>query len=251
MNGLNRGILVAVLGAIALQLGLTDGMLHFLRPGMRPYLVAAGAVLLLLGTVVALAAWRDRDPVEGGSDLDHGHDHAHGTRVAWLLILPVLAGVLAPAALDSYSAARAVPFQQRQWPLADFDVARFLRTEAIAGGEPKLPLSDYIGVSRRRSNQGYLATHDVRVLGFVTPDDHGRPHRFLLTRFRIGCCAADAIPMQLDVLVPRNVRIPPKNHWVEATVRLVVPQPHGALTTQVRAQGLDPVGKPDQPYDYV
>ena len=171
--------------------------------------------------------------------------------MAWLLVLPVLAGVLAPAALDSYSAARAVPFQQRQWPLADFDVQRYLRSEAIAGGEPKLPLSDYIGVSRRRSNQQYLATHDVRVLGFVTPDDRGRPHRFLLTRFRIGCCAADAIPMQLDVVVPRGVRIPPKDHWVEATVRLVVPQPHGALTTQVHARNLDPVGKPDQPYDYV
>jgi uncharacterized repeat protein (TIGR03943 family) len=136
--------------------------------------------------------------------------------------------------------------------LADFDVARFLKAEAIAGGVPALPLSDYIGTARgRASNAKYLATHDVRVLGFVTPDDAGRAHRFLLTRFRIGCCAADAVPLQLDVFVPPDQHIPPKNHWAEVTLRLVRPMPRNALTTQVRASHIEPVGKPDQPYDYM
>lgn len=257
MNGVNRGALVAVTGAMALQLGLTDAMLHFLRPGMRPYLVTAGAVLLMLGMAVALASWRrlrvrpsghvdTTDPTNG-----HGHEHAHGSRVAWLLLLPVCVGVLAPSALDSYSAARATPYQQRQYPLRDFDVERFLRSEAIAGGQPELPLSDYIGASRRVSNVNYLATHDVRVLGFVTlsDDTRGGP-RFVLTRFRIGCCAADAIPMQLEVLVPARARIPAKDHWVEVTLRLVNPQPRRAPITVVRATELRPVGKPDKPYDY-
>lgn len=256
MNGVNRGILVAVTGAMALQLGLTDAMLHFLRPGMRLYLVTAGAVLVLLGVVVAFAAWRRAravpEPVGAADSPDaHGHEHAHGSRVAWLLLLPVVVGVLAPSALDSYSAARATPYQQRQYPLKDFDVERFLRSEAIAGGQPELPLSDYIGASRGAANVRYLVTHDVRVLGFVTPpDDRSDGRRFFLTRFRIGCCAADAIPMQLDVLVPAHLRIPAQNRWAEVTLRLVNPQPRHALITVVRAIGLRPVAKPDKPYDY-
>jgi uncharacterized repeat protein (TIGR03943 family) len=241
-------------GALALQLGLTQGMLHFLRPGMRPYLVAAGAVLLVLGVTVAVIAWRE-DSRGSGGDASAGHDdheHHRSLPVGWLLILPVVIGVLTPAALDAYSVARATPFQQRLYPLADFDVARFLKAQAIAGGVPELPLSDYIGAARgRSSNAEYLATHDVRVLGFVTPDDEGRPHRFLLTRFRIGCCAADAVPLQLDVLVPPDEHIPQENHWAEVTLRLVRPLPKNALTTQVRASHIEPVDKPDQPYDYM
>lgn len=252
MKEKTRGLLVAAIGALALHLGLTDSMLHFLRPGMRPYLVTAGVVLVLLGAAVAIVAWRESAHAADGDSHDHDHEHHHPLPVGWLLLLPVVIGVLTPAALDAYSVARATPYQQRLYPLADFDVARFLKAEAIAGGVPTLPLSDYIGAARgRSSNARYLAAHDVRVLGFVTPDDKGRPHRFLLTRFRIGCCAADAVPLQLDVFVPSGQRIPPKNHWAEVTLRLVRPLPKDALTTQVHASRIEPVGKPDQPYDYM
>ena len=256
MNPTNRGLLVAVTGAIALQLGLTDAMLHFLRPEMRPYLVAAGAVLLVLGLLVAVAASRSHSSGaavnERPNDIgDHPSGHVHGSRVAWLLLVPVCIGVLAPSALDSYSAARATPFQQRRYPLANFDVARFLRSEAIAGGEPVLPISDYIGAARRSANTSYLATHDVRVVGFVTPPDDPRDHhRFFVTRFTIGCCAADAIPLQLDVLTTPAMRVPKQDRWVEVTLRLLKPQPKTALITLVRGSSLREVDKPSKPYDY-
>ena len=199
MNPTNRGLLVAGTGAIALQLGLTNAMLHFLRPEMRPYLVASGAVLLILGLVVAVVAARS---------------HVAGS-------------------IDEMS-----------------DSATRKESEAIAGGEPVLPISDYIGASRGTSNTSYLAAHDVRVIGFVTPADDSRDRRrFFVTRFTIGCCAADAIPLQLDVLTTPAMRVPNKDRWVEVTVRLVKPQPKQALITLVRATSLRGVGKPAKPYD--
>jgi uncharacterized repeat protein (TIGR03943 family) len=52
----------------------------------------------------------------------------------------------------------------------------------------------------------------VRLVGFVVPDP--QPQGFLLTRFAISCCAADAIPMQVAVLAAQG-GIPPPDTWVE------------------------------------
>jgi uncharacterized repeat protein (TIGR03943 family) len=241
----NRGLLVVAVGIITLQIALTDAYLHFLRPSMRPYLLGAGTLFLVLGAVVAVVAWRTETNDDHGDDADHEHHHA--SWVPWLLVLPVLVGVLAPSALDAYATARATPYNQRSFPLEDFDVQKYLQTQTLAGGVPELPLSDFIGAGLRRSNQKFLEAHDVRVLGFVAPPRNGAPGHFLLTRFRISCCAADATPMQIDVHTTRAEHIPEENHWVEATVRL---RPSRTGILQVDATALKPIAQPSKPYDY-
>jgi uncharacterized repeat protein (TIGR03943 family) len=241
----NRGLIAIAVGAITLQLTFSDAYLHFLRPSMHPYLLAAGVSFVVLGVVVAATAWLGRGVPHGDHD---GHDHAHANWVAWLLLVPVTIGVLAPSALDAYGTARATPYNQRTWPLQDFDVQQYLKTQTLAGGRPEIPLSDYIGAALQRKNATILRTNTIRLLGFVaTPQTRTRRH-FLLTRFRISCCAADATPMQLDVDVPATVHIPAANHWVEASVRFAWIRT-GTLV-HATASALQSVGQPSKPYDY-
>lgn len=88
-----QAAMLAVVGAMALWLGLTDAALAYVRGTLRPPLVASGAVLLVL----AGAALRGRQPTPGG----HGHDHGV-PRSGWLLALPVLVLLLmAPPAASS------------------------------------------------------------------------------------------------------------------------------------------------------
>jgi uncharacterized repeat protein (TIGR03943 family) len=250
----NRGLLAVAVGVTTLLLASGDDYLHFLRPSMRPYLLAAGITFALLGVVVvagAVLATR-RAPLAAGirhSDID-AHDHAHGERIAWLLLLPVAVAVLTPSALDAYGTARAMPYQQRQWALQDFDVQKYLRTQTIAGGVPVLPISDYIGAAVDAKNRKLLARHDIRVQGFVAGDQARGSGTFLLTRYRISCCAADATPMQLVVHVPPGTKVPPRSRWVEATVRLERVQPRHQDLTHVEATELRRIGTPSHPYDY-
>ncbi|HKN38029.1 MAG TPA: DUF1980 domain-containing protein [Acidimicrobiia bacterium] len=102
----HAGILLA-LGALALRLGLTDAHLAYIRPAMGPVLALAGAVLVVLGGVVLLRPGRRLASV-GGATHGHGHDHAGTSRVAWLLIAPILAiAVVVPGPLGAFAANRA------------------------------------------------------------------------------------------------------------------------------------------------
>ena len=247
MTRTSSGALLTLVGVLALRAGLTDAMLQFLRPGMRPWLIAAAVMVLLLGVVQVVTGRRDGAPDhahEHGDNDEHGH--AHNVRVGWLLILPLCVGLLAPAALDAYSAQRSVAFSQRSWDLGKFDVNKLLSAEAIAGGTPKLALVDYLGATTNAKSRDYLGTHQVRLDGFVLRAGNG----FFLTRFFIGCCAADAIPLKLYVQTSKP--LPPDNQWISATVTLARDKTTLASTAHAQAalDSLQGIKKPSEPYEY-
>src|SRR5205807_921084 len=117
----HAGILLA-LGALALRLGLTDAHLAYIRPAMGPVLALAGAVLVVLGGVVLLRPGRRLASV-GGATHGHGHDHAGTSRVAWLLIAPILPWAVEDNDVDSpfqrmarYAEAVGLQFELQQIP---------------------------------------------------------------------------------------------------------------------------------------
>ncbi|MBI0375193.1 TIGR03943 family protein, partial [Streptomyces albiflaviniger] len=112
-------LLLLFLGVGLLHISLlTDLYLRYVRPGLRPALIASGVLLIALG---AVSAARDGFPFNRpGTDGDHSHDgdrsngeghgeghghsHAGGPKVAWLLYVPALTILfLAPPALGSYT----------------------------------------------------------------------------------------------------------------------------------------------------
>jgi uncharacterized repeat protein (TIGR03943 family) len=243
----SSGVLLTLVGVLALRAGLTDAMLQFLRPGMRPWLIAAASIVCLLGVVQVVTGRRDGVLDHNGDG--HGDDqpgHSHNLRVGWLLVAPLCVGLLAPAALDAYSAQRSVTFSQRSWDLGKFDVNKLLSAEAIAGGTPKLALVDYLGATTNAKSRDVLATHPVNLEGFVLRAGHG----FFLTRFFIGCCAADAIPLKLYVQTSKP--LPPDNQWVRATVTLDRDRTTVASTAHAQAtlDSLENEKKPSEPYEY-
>jgi putative membrane protein len=219
-----QAAIVLALGALALRLGLTDAHLAYIRPSMGPALAIAGAVLVVLGGVVLLRPGRTAAADEiGADDAGHAHaahahadaahagpDHAGASRVAWLLVAPVLAiAIVVPRPLGAFAANRAaatLPPSAR----ADFGP---LPPPAVPGGPVDLSLKDFVG--RATYGQGRsLAGAPVRLTGFVTTDARGGG--FLLTRFIVTCCAADARPLRVAIrgLAPPW---PASGTWLEIT----------------------------------
>jgi hypothetical protein len=167
-----QALVMVLLGGAVLRITLDGTFLRYVKPGLGPFLLATGAVILILGL---LSAWYDgllrRTPAPVAADEDghatahahddghdDGHDHAHGgPAAAWLLLLPVLAIFLvAPPALGAFSADRAVFVGE---PTSGF--------EPLPDGDPvDVPVRDY--VARAVWDAGLtLQDRRVALTGFV------------------------------------------------------------------------------------
>jgi uncharacterized repeat protein (TIGR03943 family) len=183
-----QAAMLAVVGGTVLWLGLTDASLAYVRAALRPALAASGVVLLLLAAAaLRTPAGRAAAPAAAGPA---GHSHGGRLGAGWLLIVPVLVLLLvAPPALGSFAASRQSPRTGGAAtgafpPLAD----------PVDGAVP-LPVSEFVSRALYDEHRS-LAGARVRVLGFVTPGDHGG---YRLARFNVFCCAADAEAYEIDV----------------------------------------------------
>lgn len=205
-----QSIVLVLLGGTVLRLTLSGTYLNYVKEGLKPFLIAAGGVLLLLGLVSFL---RDglftRGPaVESEADPHAGHDHTHGPRVAWLLCLPVLTIFLvAPPALGSYAAGRAG------------DTVAKPVTDEFPPLPPGDPVQITVGEYAQRAvwgKESALKDRSIALTGFVTPKPGGG---WYLTRMALSCCAADARAYKVEVL--DSPATPKADTWVQVVGKWV------------------------------
>ena len=226
-----QAIILLLIGGATLRITLGDAYLNYVKEPMRPFLILAGAVLVVLGALALVDVWRGarrvspaleqaraeqaladqrlEDELDGhvhGSDHahDHGHDHSHGPRAAWLLLLPVLTIFLvAPPALGAFTAARET--------VNSIPDAREAQAPPLPAGDPvPIRVGDYVG--RAVWDDGLtLVGRTVEMTGFVTPDPAGG---WWLSRMSMACCAADAFATRIKVVEAPDL---PANTWVTVT----------------------------------
>src|SRR4051794_553205 len=153
--------------------------LRYVKHGLRPFLIVAGALLVMAAVMTLwyeLRGSRRIATTHGGETADDGHGHSHEPWVAWLLILPVFALLLvAPPALGSHAAGRSGTALQQ---VSDFP--------PLPAGDPvKISMLDY--ASRAVFDEGRsLGERKVSVTGFVLAGPQGQPY---LARMILTCCA--------------------------------------------------------------
>ena len=196
-------VLLLLLGVVVLVVAGTDQYLLYVRAGFRPFLLAAGGVLVVLA-LTGLARRRAGRHGHGG----HGDGHAHaGPPVGWLLAAPVaVVLVVAPPALGSYTASRqvtappAVPATPPSLGIGADDPGADHRTMTLLA----------YSIWSRQTDTSVFDDRRVRLVGFVSPRAAGG---FYVTRFRINCCAADATVLR--VAVPDGSADLLPDQWVE------------------------------------
>lgn len=184
MNRDTGNVLLILVGGAILRISVGDTFLRYVRGGLQIPLLLAGATLVLLGL---LSLWRE-NPGRGRQPAEDGHGHAHGNRVAWLLLLPVFAiFLIAPPALGSYAA----------------DRSTVSRVPPAASNYPPLPAGDPLAMrldeyeARAVWDAGRnMSDRTFKLIGFVTERPGGG---YYLTRIVISCCAADATAVRIQV----------------------------------------------------
>lgn len=262
MNRHAQYVVLVLLGTTVTRTAATDLSLRYVREGMRPFLLAAGLVLLVLGLAGAVRELRrDAQARQGTTDDDahdepaqdgHGNDggeHEHGTtRAAWLLVVPaVCLLVVAPPALGSFSADRARPLDVTA-------VREAVDFPPLPATPPEVPVElTFVEFSSRALWQDGVGLDGrvVSLTGFRTDAADGAQAAgaggdgWLLTRMVLQCCAADALTVRVRVV---GTPPPPAGAWV--TVEgAYAPTPAGERVAVLRAQRVVTVPEPRNPYD--
>lgn len=152
--------------------------------------------------------------------------------------------VLPPTTLSARTA------QQRSVDTPTLSNATGTQDVALLGSEgvdtSEYGVKDWAALIRQTTDTTALVGKPVELSGFVVPGSDGS---FTLTRFVISCCAVDAQPVGLGVVVDGPV--PDADQWVRVTGKLAAnPDQSADARIVIRAATVRDIDQPTDPYEY-
>jgi uncharacterized repeat protein (TIGR03943 family) len=230
-----QAVIMFLFGGAILRASLTDMYLRYVKEGLRPFLIAAGVLLV---AAAAMTLWYDLRGHNAHGD-DHGH---HEPRVGWLLILPVLGLLLVtPPALGAYAAGQS---------------GTVLSAQASDSFYPALPPGDPVSIglveyaTRAVFDQGRgMPDRTFKLTGFISSGSDGAP---MLTRMVLSCCAADGRPIKVAMAgeAPGGL---PSDTWVQVlgtySTRVAKDPVNGAEVPYVDVRSWQEIAAPRQQYE--
>jgi len=250
----HRSDLIALWLKTALLLGLgvyfillitTGSLTNYINQRFAWLSDVAAGIFLLLGVyslILTIRAMRDHDALHDALEHTHdGHDHDHG--ISWsalaVIAVPLLLGVLIPSR-----------------PLGAEAINGELSTTAAVGDMvtfTKQPLDrnvlDWLRYFGSLSDMNESAGQPADVIGFMYQEPEFPENMFMVARFTVSCCVADASAIGLPTYF---VSDPPLEQgvWVHVTGTFTVGEFRGDTMPILQADTLEIVDQPEHPYLY-
>lgn len=180
---------------------------------------------------------------------DHGgHDHNHD--LTWggvaLVLLPIVLGlVIPPRPLGAAALAnREVNLSQTTMPAV------------VSLAAPKLSdennILDWWKIFRSATNlrtDERVIGQPANVIGFVFNEERYGADHFMLVRFAVSCCVADASVLGLVVKAPAGLKFE-NDQWVTVQGRFIPSDLESWKMPVLVAEQVEPIAVPQQPYLY-
>ncbi|MCG3207089.1 MAG: putative two-component membrane permease complex subunit SMU_746c [Anaerolineae bacterium] len=198
--------------------------------------------LAALGLVLVGASYRYRP--------HHAHpaDHQHG-QLSWagllLVFSPVILGLIVPP-----KPLGAAAMSNRDVSLKSLTSAGAPTNSTVLSkprGEKNI--LDWVVEFQSAKDPAAFAGQEAKVTGFVYRDERFAPNEFMVSRFVVSCCAADAAPIGLVVRAENGSDFA-SDAWVEVTGQFTPGQFAGESLPLLAAASVSPTDVPEQPYLY-
>jgi uncharacterized repeat protein (TIGR03943 family) len=231
-----QGLLLLALALFLVDKVLSGRLAWYIHLRFLP-LTVIGIILL---AAMAHTVFRARPASQEGHDGPH-HEHAAPAGSLVILLIPIVIGALIPAQpLDS--SALSVRGVSQSAPLVAAD-SRALQLQDAAD---RRTILDWIRLFNFESDPTPYLEEPANVIGFVYHDRRLPPDQFMLSRFVVTCCAADAfalgIPVQWDGAPFED------NTWVQVRGPVQVSKADGQQSPLIAAETVERVPVPQQPY---
>ncbi len=245
-----QALILALLGFFLLERVWSGKILLYINQRFVILVVLAGIGLIAVAQAVflerrkrgSLEGAEESEPAEDEHEHPGAHDHGSNANLVWLLI-PLAFGLLIPArALGTSTLANrgiqvAAPFQVQ-------NTTGIAALEMPAGNRTVL---DWIRAFHSAGDPRTLANEPADVIGFVYHDPRLRPDQFLIGRYTVACCIADASAIGITVDWDSAAALE-NNDWVRVKGTIQVGQLEGQNVPVIQASQVVPIQAPDLPY---
>jgi len=236
-----KGLILIGLALFLTNLIVSGRLLFYINPRFA-WLTWVAAILLALIAYAFQHATRDEPQHDG-----HQHDeHQHAGENLWiglaLVALPLLLGILVP---PKPLGAQAVSVRE-------------VNTDGLGleGNEKTLTtdtaqrnILDWLRAFNAADDPAAFSGQTARVVGFVFRDESYAADQFMVSRFVLSCCVADATVLGLIVAWPDSAGLP-TDTWVEVEGTFQPGRFDGRTTPILVADRVAHTSAPDQPYLY-
>lgn len=106
-------------------------------------------------------------------------------------------------------------------------------------------LTDWVRLLRSQPDPELYRGDPVRISGFVMPTPQAAP---VLARLTVRCCLADATPVGIPVIWPEGESLK-ADEWLAVSGEMGVERVGGVLRSVVIAERVQPIPKPERPFE--
>lgn len=227
---------------------------YYIHPRFNGLVGGTAIVLILVGIIYAV---QHRQQLLTGMNEDHhdhphehDSDHPHSHDLSWLglsiLMIPVILGIMIqPKPLGAPA-------------LDNRDVSAGALSSAKTPGSSKLAFTsdsgernilEWLYLFQTSKDASDFDGQQAKVVGFVYRDDRFLDSQFLVSRFTVSCCVADAFPVGLIVQWPDTPDLL-DDEWVEVTGRFEERDFAGYSIPVLIADTVSKTAVPSEPYLY-
>lgn len=179
-----------------------------------------------------------------GHDHDHEHDHTPAPINLWIMLIPLLIGIFIPARPLDSSAVSAKGLTTSSALISSDSASRLFETES-----EQRNILDWVKIFYFEKNLDPFLGQQASVIGFVYRDENLPQGQFFVSRFILSCCAADGYAVGMIVESPEADSFE-KDTWVRVTGPVDVVVYDDRTSSLIRAEAIEVVPQPEQPYLY-
>jgi len=245
-----RTVALALWGGTLLWFYFADRLILYNKPIYHPFALAAGFVLsglAVFGFVRLVSGHGTGEGDASGDETEHGH--VAGRLAAMIVIVPLAVNALVPSTgLTSYAVGKRatdVDFSTLAGELASDWEAQLAEAEHLDQEYPELSVAQMLTLASQE--QAHAEGRKFSCIGFVYHKEELPQGIFMLVRFRMWCCAADAQPMYLPVRWHGAADLE-GDQWVKVRGTLTYSEIGGRRAPLLEADYVDDIKRPHNQY---
>lgn len=237
-----QGLLLLGLCIFFVFKAINGQLTWYINSRFVPLTVIGILFLAVMAQVVFTEIRRSRQHELEHPDHHHEHDHAPSAGNLWIMLIPLLIGVLIPARPLDSSAFDTKGFNTSA-PLVSSDTsAQIFETES-----EQRNILDWLKLFNYEEDVTQFVGQKASVVGFVYFDETLGSDRFYVSRFVVSCCAADGFAIAMPVRWNKNSTLQ-QDSWVVVKGFIESIELNGSRVPLIAAESVEAVDVPAQPY---